>query len=76
MKKIYLLILTINTFFFAQHKIENIAIIGNKTTDSSIILNALNHQIGDEISMDLIKQDKIKLLDLNLFSNVIIYPNQ
>ena len=74
MKKLFFTILILNSFLICQNQIEKIVIIGNTKTSKTIILNILNHKVGDSINMDLVVDDKKKLLDLQLFNNVIVYP--
>ena len=58
MKKIYLLILTINSFFCAQHKIENIAIIGNKTTED--VYQSFSDEYADEQDDQYLRKMRIE----------------
>ena len=74
MKKLFFIILILNFLLICQNQIEKIVIIGNTKTSKTIILNILNHKVGDSINMDLVVDDKKKLLDLQLFNNVIVYP--
>jgi outer membrane protein assembly factor BamA len=74
MKKILFIILILNFLLICQNQIEKIVIIGNTKTSRTIILKTLNHKVGDSINMDLVMDDKKKLLNLQLFNNVIVYP--
>ena len=76
MKKLLFTILILYSFSICQNQIEKIIIIGNTKTSKTIILNALNHKVGDNINMDLVRDDKKKLLDLALFNSVIVYPHE
>ena len=76
MKKLLLTISILHSLLICQNQIEKIIIIGNTKTSETIILNTLNHKVGDSISMDLVKDDKKKLLDLALFNSVIVYPHE
>ena len=76
MKKLFFTILILNSFLICQNQIEKIVIIGNTKTSKTIILNTLNHKVGDSINMNLVIDDKKNLLDLELFNNVIVYPHE
>ena len=75
MKKIFIFIL-IHTILLSQNEINDIIIIGNKKTSKQIIIDAISHNVGDAININMIEDDKKKLSNLNLFTNVIIYPNK
>ena len=74
MKKILILIL-IHTILFCQNKIDDIIIIGNNKTTKKVIIDTINHKIGDVININMIAEDQKKLSALSLFANVVIYPD-
>ena len=73
MHKYYIILILIN-FCLNAGTIQKIVLDGNNITKDEIILETLNHQIGDTISINLAQQDLQALMELNLFEDVIIHP--
>ena len=74
MKK-YIFIL-INSICIAQlNTIEQIVIIGNKTTLDNTILNYINHNVGDTININQAIDEQLNLYETGLFYDVTILPS-
>ena len=58
----------------ATQSINNIQIVGNKNTKSSIILREIFHPIPGEFDTLLSIEDRNRIYNLNIFSTVEIYP--
>ena len=61
-------------FYLNAGTIKEIILSGNDITKNEIILETLNHQIGDTLNINLAQQDLQALMKLNLFEDVIIHP--
>ena len=54
--------------------IKKIVVFGNNITKEHIILETINHEIGDTININLAIEDQSNLFNLGLFYDVIIHP--
>jgi len=73
MYKHYIILILIS-FYLNAGVIKKIVLNGNKITQNTIILETLNHQIGDTININLAQQDLQALINLGPFEDAIIHP--
>ena len=73
MKK-YIFLIILSGLIATTAPIKKIIITGNHITENSVILNLLNHQIGDQIDIALAIEDQLNLYQTDLFYDVIIQP--
>ena len=73
MKK-YIFLIILSGLIATTAPIKKIIITGNHITENSVILNLLNHQIGDQVDIALAIEDQLNLYQTDLFYDVIIQP--
>ena len=59
------------TILFSQN-IISIDIQGNKKTEEYIILREIQHKVNEQLDLDILNEDKNRIYNLGLFSNVEI----
>ena len=71
--KLYFILIISFISIINSQIIDTIIISGNKRTDSQIILRELSHPLESKLDSTFLNQDKNKLYNLGLFSEVNIY---